>query len=284
MRALPPAGVRIDPALIEKLRKSLQGIEQLQQLGVYDLTREGREILKFCAASDAVPEDMGALARRLLFAAPSPEVESVVTENAEGEWVLTTFANQSPRMGDWYYAVKFADEVVSTIFDDDPPKYSADELSRIAPERLRECLLNPEIEMTDFGRDLLNDFVWRYRKRKKGGRKGRVSGGIETSGFNEQWDMPARRALARGLEGGLKRPHGRQATPIYARSERDAQIYCALHELRALRKIFGRARVSLERVAALHGLSKSTLENALGGRRGSSQRKAARRKKAMPRR
>jgi len=248
--------MRIEPALIEKLRKSLQGIEQLQQLGVYDLTREGREILKFCVASDAVPEEMGTLACRLLFAAPSSALESVVTQNAEGEWVHTIFVDQGRACGDWFYAVKHADEG--------------------EPNELRACLLSAEVEMTDDGRALLNDFVSRYRKV--------FTPSFQIDSLNHRWDMKARLALARALEGGLKRPRARPATPIYTRSDADARIECTLAELRAWRKVFGRSAGDKKKVAALYGLSESTLENALGGRRGSSRRKAARRKKAMPRR
>ena len=270
MKAPPP---HIDLAQVR------QRLERLASFGITnwaDWPPETQKFLKMCATYERFPEDIRALAWQCIYmpvivqASPIPdEMRTLLLSWDDPEMPDDARARLNDFLSryqgeDWNYAVKHADEGET--------------------DELRALLLSPEAEMTDDGRDLLNDFVWRFRKRKKGGRKGRVSGGIETSGFNEQWDMPARRALARGLEGGLKRPHGRQATPIYARSERDAQIYCALHELRALRKIFGRARVSLERVAALHGLSKSTLENALGGRRGSSQRKAARRKKAMPRR
>jgi hypothetical protein len=257
MRALPPAGVRIDPALIERLQDCLQRIERLQQLiPQVPLPYEAREILKFCAASDAVPKEMGALACRLLFAAPSPALEAVATQNAEGQTVITYFMNSSPPPGEgtWFYAVKHADEEGNV-------------------QELRSFLLCSQFEMTDYGRALLNDFVERYALEARYGLKA-----------SRRWDMKARQALARALEGGLKRPRARPATPIYTRSDADARIECALAELRALRKVFGRSAGDKEKVAALHGLSESTLEGALGVRRGSSRRKAARRKKAMPRR
>src|SRR5262249_14684264 len=133
----------------------------------------------------------------------------------------------------WFYTVKHADEG--------------------KPNELCALLLS-DVGMTDDGRALLNDFVFRYDKRKRPllDMKAR------------RWDMKERRALARMLERGLKKPRRRPATPIYTRSDPDARIECALAELRAWRKVFGRSYGDTEKVAALHKLSESTLENALG--------------------
>jgi len=262
MRGLPPAGVRIDPAFIEGLRTCVQQLAAAppQALSV----RQAREVLKFCAASDAIPEDLKVQALRLLFASQPGTVESTITENAAGEWVHTVFVNEATPRGDWFYAVKHADEGET--------------------DELRVLLLSPTAEMTDDGRALLNDFVSRYRiEMTDNGRalwNEVVSRYRIEACFDGQWDMKARARLALSV---WKRGKGRPVTPIYALSEIDNRLEYALAVLRALRKTFGRARVDMERVAALHGFSASTLQNALDGKRGSSQRKAHRRKKAMPR-
>ena len=253
MKAPPP---HIDLAQVR------QRLERLASFGITnwaDWPPETQKFLKMCATYERFPEDIRALAWQCIYmpvfvqASPIPdEMRKLLNSWNDPEMPADARARLENFIAryqgeDWNYAVKHADEGET--------------------DELRALLLSAAAEMTDDGRALLNDFVWRHKELR--------------GCFDQQWDMKSRARLA-GAK--WKRDKGRPATPIYARSERDAQIYCALHELRALRKIFGRARVSLERVAALHGLSKSTLENALGGRRGSSQRKAARRKKAMPRR
>jgi hypothetical protein len=183
---------------------------------------------------------------------------------------------------DWYYAVKHADEgegepkhaKAIALMEELAVELSPPQRIRLAKAadllkketELRALLLDADVEMTDEGRALLSDFVWRHEI------KGR---------FNRSWDMKARARLARAE---WKKRRARPATPIYARSAVDAKIDCALAELRAWRHVFGRARVPVDHMAKLWGMSASTLQNALEGRRGSERRKAARRKGKLPRR
>ena len=227
-----------DPTQVREFLKHPQVREFLKHPQV-------REFLTLCALSDT-DEYTTTLAGRLMFATrPNADaLETVMTQNAEGQWVPTVFY-EAPA-GDWYFAVKHADEG--------------------EVQELRATLLLPEIEMTDDGRALLNDFISRHQ--------------IDRTGLNRQWDMNARWTLARALAGGLKKKRTRPTTPIYERSLIDARIDGAVAEVRALRKVFGR-RVDVDKIAELHGISSETLHGALQGRHGSSQRKAKRRKEAI---
>jgi hypothetical protein len=225
---------------LERLRQLLQQLASFRITNWADWPPEAQKFLKMCATYERFPEDIRALAMQCIYL-------PVIVHHTQGQV--------------WYYAVKHADEGETNI--------------------LRALLLSPEVEMTDDGRALLNDFVSRYRIERTDNKHAlfnkivsryRIEGCVDG-----QWDMRARARLALSV---WKKGKGRPATPIYARSDRDAQIYCALHELRTLRKIFGRARVSLKQVAEKHKLSESTLQNAMNGRRGSEKRKADRRRKS----
>jgi hypothetical protein len=220
MRAPPP---HIDFAeYFAEVRQHLEKLVSFRITNWDDWPPHVQEFLKMCVIK-AFPEDIRELAARCIYLP------------------VYDFSGR----GDWYYAVKHADEG--------------------EPAELRALLLTADVEMTDEGRALLSDFVWRYEI------KGR---------FNRSWDMKARARLARAE---WKKRRARPATPIYERSAVDAKIDCALAELRAWRRVFGRARVPVEHMAKLWGISASTLQNALEGRRGSERRKAARRKGKLPR-
>jgi hypothetical protein len=256
MKAPPP---HID---LEQVRKLLEQLASFRITNWADWPPETQEFLKMCATYVGFPEDIRALAWQCIYMpvnahdSPIPdEIRTLLASWDDPEMPDDARARLNDFLShyqgeNWYYAVKHADEGET--------------------DELRALLLTPEAEMTDDGRALLNDFVWRYQK-------------IEKKRFNRDWDVKARQRLGRALARGLKKKRARPATPIYARSDLDAKIYCALHELRTLRKIFGRAHVPVERVAALWKISESTLENALEGKRGSNRRKAVRRREAMPR-
>jgi hypothetical protein len=271
MRAPPP---HID---LERLRQLLQELASFHITNWADWPPEAQDLLKMCATYEGFPEDIRALACQCIYmpvnndSAPIPDEihkllrswdDPKMPDDARAR--LNNFLSRYQGQV-WYYAVMHADEG--------------------ATDELRALLLTPTVEMTDVGRALLNDFVSRYRIEMNDNlrvlfnevvSRYRIEGCVD-----EQWDMKARAQLALSV---WKRGKGRPATPIYASSDRDAQIYCALHELRALRKVFGRARVLVERLAELWKINASTLQNALEVRRGSERRKAARRRKAMPRR
>jgi hypothetical protein len=204
-----------------------------------------RNVVLSIVSDDPPPLGTRSDIHRLVLDAGRGTLDSCVARLKDGQLVCIVGADISHHKNVWFRSVKHADEGEA--------------------KELCERLLAPEVEMDDYGRTILNDFAWRYFDDK----------------LNRHWNMNDRRRLARMIARGLKRRRTRPATPIYARSEVDAKIDCAVADVRASRK--AGLPTDVKEIAEKHFLSPSTLENALNGSRGSSQRKAKRLKKAMPR-
>lgn len=131
---------------------------------------------------------------------------------------------------------------------------------------LKELLISLILEEpTREAEALLDDFVCRHQ--------------CDNRRFKSPWTEKKRRAFFKVLlQRGLRRKRGRQHTPIYARSEIDARIDCAIAEVRAAKKCFVVGDKEIDQIAAAHKVAASTLQNALQNKRGSAALKAKRRK------
>jgi hypothetical protein len=188
------------------------------------------------------PDEIKAVFQWLEEPKKSDKIKAVLHQR-DGQWTTTYLLDL--RFSHWLLTVKNADEGNVPL--------------------LAELLLTEEEPTTDEAKALLTDFVGRYQ--------------IDTAQFDGAWSMEDRGRLALMLVRGgfkLKKKRGRQSTPIYARSDLDARIDCAIAEVHARRRHLPGNRNIVRMVAELHKIEETTLENALNGKRGSARRKKRR--------
>jgi len=233
--------------------------EDFRKFGAIDrlMTFGSRIAAHYRATGELLAEDMEDLqhAMEMYVAQANPDrIHSKLKRNTKGEWEHWYYINNS--ISTWQWAVQKAD---------------GGDLQPL-------CELLQAEEATEDGRVLIRDLLDRHQP--------------VTAPPSERWSMEYQTRLATDIStNGLRKKRARPTTPIYARSLRDAQLDCAIAEVRALRRVFPRNKKIMETVAALHGpkneenppdtpeLSEDTLADAIAGRRGSSNRKHQRRKR-----
>jgi hypothetical protein len=178
-------------------------------------------------------------------------IPAVLTRNPDGQ-LVTTFCYDASSYSIWHSAVRAADEVNN-------------------PAMLYYLLLNKE-EPLRVGQALILDLLDRHQPLP----------GAETLPRRRPWSFQQRMQLAELLaHHPLKKKRGRQADPIYQKSEIDARLDLAAAEVRAYQQAGSRHPELIRRVAELHGLDERALQTELSGKRGSTSRKAARRDKYL---
>ncbi|HEY1982714.1 MAG TPA: hypothetical protein VGH13_21755 [Xanthobacteraceae bacterium] len=228
--------------LIRRAQSNLQLLKEQQD----------RKLQKLKAEWESRRDDSQPVIRPMAIAWPTVKgdrIPSVLTRGKDGQPEHTYFIATGGSI--WQSAVESADEGNLLL--------------------LCELLCVEEEVLDDGGRALINDLLDRHQAQDQ-----------QWLAELEPWSMEYRQRLSVViLADGLKRKHGRPATPIYARSDIDARLDCAAAEVRAWKRAGSRHPDLVRRVAELHNLDERSLKLELKGKRGATQRKAERRKKAF---